>query len=361
MHKLLKLGICFAQSRVFMAKNLKELFYEGIVQLAKLPAKNEFDISRLDELDGYTVPLIGHDYAAKTPVMWNSVYEKLGLNLRNIMVVANPANVKSILDVLRRDEKYLGGGAGVGFKEVIIPYLDEKFPNDLLAANVIVKKDGRLVGYNTDAQGLLMSVQEALRKEGKGLEGRTCVVFGAGGVAKQFSRLLAQEGARRINIVNRTGKKAVALAAELSEAYACEAYGWPEDQIRGVVLNTIVPPDVIVNTTDKGSDGSLVDTCAFAEAGRYNQTHSVDVLRLLKHWNPRVVIVDVVLPKVMPSVTLRFAASVGLENLVDGIPMVINQACPAYKLIEVSYPEIHVRKLSESELVNVMRNSAVGV
>ena len=63
---------------------LKELLENNTVSLARLPKANDYlingdrlDLNKLEDLKGYTVPLIQHDYGAKTPVMWNSLYQKL--------------------------------------------------------------------------------------------------------------------------------------------------------------------------------------------------------------------------------------------------------------------------------------------
>ena len=341
-----------------MARNFKELLERKIVQLAKLPLKNEFDIERLDELDGYTVPIIAHDYGAKTPLMWNTVYEGLGFKIRNIMIVVDPKHLSEVVKTFKEDPKYLGGGAGVGFKEIIIPYLDAKRPEDLTSVNLIVKEGKSLIGYNTDSRGLYTSVKEALGKQKKEVKGSNFLIFGAGGVAKEFARHLAQNEAERIVIVNRTYNKAVALAHELNVQFERNlAFGLPEDLIRGSVLNTVKKSDAIINCTDKGSDGNLIDTSAFAAAGEYNNSLSIENLRLLKHWNPSVVIVDIVLPKKGRSITLRHAESVNLENLVDGIPMVVNQAAPAYKLVETAYSDLHKKKLDEEKILDIMRKA----
>lgn len=341
--------------------NLRQLFEAGIVKLAKLPVKNELELSSLDTLTGYTVPLIAHDYGAKTPVMWNTVYEKLGLGIRNIMVVANASDLPQITEALRNDPKYLGGGAGVGFKEKVVAYLDRTVPNGLDSVNIVVKEGSELVGYNTDARGLLLSIKDELAKVGKGVDSNY-VIFGAGGVAKPFTKELAKEGAKRIAIVNRTVSKGTALALELSSQYpSLVSYAVPEDLIRGSVLNTIVKPDVIVNCTDKGADGPLVGMSAFAPANpEYNNTISLEILRRLKELNPDVVIVDIVLPKAGAdnTTTLRHARVEKLERLVNGLGMVINQAGPAYKLVEKSHPLVHSKTFSEDELRKLMQDAA---
>ena len=215
-----------------MAKNLKELIEQGIVHIAKMPPMNDIDISEIDKLAGYTVPLLKHDYTAKTALMWNTLYKKLGLNLRNIMVVADPVNLPEIFSAFKSDPKYMGGGAGVGLKEEVIRHLDEIHPDDLKSVNIIVKDDGLLKGYNTDSSGLYRILEEELAKENKKILGGRFIILGGGGVAKDFASILAKNNPERIIIINRTGEKAVAIAHELNSLYGKSiAYGADEHMI----------------------------------------------------------------------------------------------------------------------------------
>ena len=184
-----------------MDRSIKELFERGIFSLALLPDKNDFlltqegkilrdklieekrveefhklpanerlryiSLDRLDSLDGYTVPLTAHDYVAKTPVMWNSLYQQHNINIRNLMVVADPDYLPEIIPVLKNDPMYLGGGMAVGFKEKILSFLDIVKPSDLKAVNIVYKKDSRLIGENTDALGFVKSLEESLALVGK--------------------------------------------------------------------------------------------------------------------------------------------------------------------------------------------------
>ncbi|MBI4016936.1 MAG: hypothetical protein HY363_04560 [Candidatus Aenigmarchaeota archaeon] len=340
-------------------KNLKQLFQAGIMSIAKFPAKNDFDISKLDTLDGYTVPLTKEDYGAKTPVMWNTVYEKLRLNLRNIMVVAQEKDLETITRTFRHDPKYLGGGVAGGFKEVIIKYLDQTIPEDLQSVNIIVKENGRLIGYNTDAQGFVKSLEDTLAKMGNHLNGKHVVLFGAGGVAKEVSKLLAENMIGRLTIINRTYSKAVALAHSLNQKYRDFAFGVPEDLTRGVTLNMIndAKPDIFINSTDKGRDGTYENDAAFAPSGDYNNSMALDLLRQLRAHHPTVIIADIVLTKKEKTPTIHLAELAGFppSQLLDGNPMVVNQAAPAYKRVEQANRQHHPISKPENEIREIMQ------
>jgi shikimate 5-dehydrogenase len=383
--------------------SFKDLLTQGIVSLALLPEKNDdlltaegkrykenllqenevekfhalpagqrsayYDLTLLDRLDGYTVPLVAHDYGAKTPVMWNTAYETLGLNIRNIMVVPSSAHgvqaVDVILNALKQDPKYLGGGAGVGFKEAVLKHLDATEPGDLKAVNIIVNNAGKLIGHNTDALGLADSLEEKLAEFGKGISGSIGVIIGAGGVAKEFSRELVRRKIRHLYIVNRTYEKAVALAHDLNTKYGKAAEGVGEHLLRGCLLNSTMKPAFVANLTDKGSDGPLANESAYAPSGEKNEQISRYLLEALVKYNPDIVHVDIVLPRSGRSVTLRQVDAVwqkeGLPaHTLDGKPMVIAQAVPAYKLIEAAHPRIHARTLASQELLAVLRAAATG-
>lgn len=376
-------------------KNLREILDSGIASVALLPEKNDYllnengrrfrkelikidnskkfhslavterrnylNLNLLDKLDAYTVPLISHDYGAKTPLMWNTLYEHLNLNLRNIMLVANPEDAKIIFNALKNDPKYIGSGAGVGFKEISIQYLDEVIPRDLKAVNIIVKDNGKLIGYNTDAMGFVKSLEEKFRSIEKGIEGSNIIIFGAGGVAKEVAKLIAEKKPNKIIILNRTYSKAVDIAHELNQKYGQIAVAGGEDIIRGYMLNTFVKPDAAINLTDKGSDGPLENYSAFsiADEGKngvgFNQTTSRTIARELKNLHPEIIIADIVLPRSGRSITLRIAENAGLENLLDGRAMVVYQAVPAYKLIEKSNPDVHKNKIDEEKILKMFK------
>ncbi|MHB8056114.1 MAG: shikimate kinase [Candidatus Aminicenantales bacterium] len=98
------------------------------------------------------------------------------------------------------------------FKETILPCLDELEPEAraIGAVNVVVRKNGRLFGHNTDQAGVV----NALAACGIGLSGKTALVLGAGGAARAAVFGLVRAGCR-VTIVNRTAAKAEAIAKRM--------------------------------------------------------------------------------------------------------------------------------------------------
>ena len=147
-----------------------------------------------------------------------------------------------------RDDGYLGANVTVPHKERVGAYLDDLEPlaRALGAVNTIVKEDGRLVGYNTDAHGFM----EALRKDGAcDPKGLSVLVLGAGGAARAAVFALVDAGVASLTIANRTLARAELLAGEYEAASAdVEAVPMQEPALAAVCKKA----DLIVNTTSMG-------------------------------------------------------------------------------------------------------------
>lgn len=136
-----------------------------------------------------------------------------------------------------------GGVCGLSvslpYKEKIIPYLDEVDADAraIGAVNTVKNVDGKLYGYNTDWIGSMMALSEGdLANAGSILQGKKCVVLGAGGAARSMVYGLKKYGAE-IFILNRTVEKAELMAREFS----CN-FGTLQDIEK-------IAPDIVIQTT----------------------------------------------------------------------------------------------------------------
>src|ERR1700749_4854942 len=81
------------------------------------------------------------------------------------------------------------------------------------AVNLLVFRDGKMEGRNTDSLGLA----ESLREEIGALDGQTVVLLGARGAARGAILALEMLGAKHIHLLNRDSHRAKTLASSLSE------------------------------------------------------------------------------------------------------------------------------------------------
>lgn len=137
---------------------------------------------------------------------------------------------REALDGFMEDADFLGINVTIPYKELVIPHLYkiDEAAKRIGAVNTIVKKDGRLYGYNTDFYGMTKLIAHA----GVTVEGRTVAILGTGGTAKTANAVCQALGAKKILTVSRREGVGVITYGELRSI---------GDEI-----------DVIINTTPVG-------------------------------------------------------------------------------------------------------------
>ena len=107
------------------------------------------------------------------------------------------------LEDFLRNGDWSGINVTIPYKKDVIPYLDELSPiaAKLEAVNTIIRRDGRLIGHNTDYFGF----QEMVRSSGLALAGKKVLVLGTGGASKPVIAALEDLGAEVISI-SRSGE-----------------------------------------------------------------------------------------------------------------------------------------------------------
>ena len=107
------------------------------------------------------------------------------------------------LENFLRNGDFSGINVTVPYKKDVIPYLDEMTPRakKLGAVNTIVRRDGKLIGHNTDYFGCLTMV----RSSGLEVKGKKILVLGSGGASNTAVAVLEELGARVI-VISRSGE-----------------------------------------------------------------------------------------------------------------------------------------------------------
>lgn len=105
------------------------------------------------------------------------------------------------LDRFMKKRKFTAINVTIPYKQAVIPYLDEIDENArrIGAVNTIVKRVGRLYGYNTDYSG----ASALLRHAGIELQGRHVMILGTGGTSHTLRCVASDLGADRITLVSR--------------------------------------------------------------------------------------------------------------------------------------------------------------
>lgn len=105
----------------------------------------------------------------------------------------------------------------VPHKQRVIPCLKELDPaaESIGAVNTLVRMEGGFKGYNTDAPGLL----RAMTEQGMEIEGKDCLLIGAGGAAKAAAFVLGSRGAASVVVLNRSESRGWELAEDMNRRF----------------------------------------------------------------------------------------------------------------------------------------------
>ena len=103
-----------------------------------------------------------------------------------------------------RNGEWDGLNVTIPYKEVVMRFCDEisEEAHEICAVNTLVRRGGKIIGYNTDYFGFKKSLEDA----GICVKGAKTTVLGSGGASKAVCKALDDMGASRIDIVSRTGK-----------------------------------------------------------------------------------------------------------------------------------------------------------
>ncbi len=238
-----------------------------------------------------------------SPVLLNAAFMQRGMDWVYIAFEV-PKGAGSAAVEAARTLGIRGMSVTMPHKEAVFDSLDgvSETAGVLRAVNTIVARGPKLFGENTDGEGFVNALREAVDWDPAG---RDCIVFGAGGAARAVVLALASRGAASIGIV---GRNSVRSAAAVSLAGAVG---------RIAVAEEVAAAQLIVNATPVGMSGL---------AGG----HDARLLVRPEDLGSGQVVVDLVY---QPRITrlLETAHSRG-ATAVGGVGMLVHQAAIAFKL-----------------------------
>ena len=234
-----------------------------------------------------------------TVAMVEAAYRHHGLNWRYLNCEVAPQDLG---DAVRgaRAMRWAGFNCSLPHKIAVIQFLDGLGESAAIigAVNCVVRRQGQLIGENTDGKGFVQSLREHIDPQGK-----TIVMFGAGGAARAIGVETALAGARKITVANRSPERGEVLTRLLNEKTPVEA-----DFARWVGDYQIpAATDILVNAT---SIGLFPDVDARL---------ALDLNTL----TPRMLVADVI-PNPPRTRFIRDAAAHGCR-VIDGLGMLVNQ------------------------------------
>ena len=149
-------------------------------QLAKL-VENDLSIFSLDY---FSVILgISPSKGARSPLLWNKVYNRERKNIQMIPLDVRPENIKAVFELLECNPKCLGGAIAVPYKETIFKFIEDQLPENIKQIGAVncfyrQKKDSKnkFTGTNTDGEAALDPIYDIINDRPT-----TIAVLGFGG------------------------------------------------------------------------------------------------------------------------------------------------------------------------------------
>ena len=147
---------------------------------------------------------------SRSPAIHNAAFRALGLDWTYLAFEVPDGAAAGAIEAMRSLD-IRGLSVTMPHKAAVAASVDELTDDAgrLDAVNCVRWQDGRLIGDNTDGPGFVASLADA----GVAVEGRRCVVLGAGGAARAVVLALGRAGAEVITVVNRTERRAQEAAA----------------------------------------------------------------------------------------------------------------------------------------------------
>ena len=277
-----------------------------------------------------TYGLVGYPLGhSLSPVMHNTAFKELDVEAEYVLFPMKKEEIESFFKELKDDNSHIFGlNVTVPHKENVIPFLDalDPFATKVGAVNtVVIDKNRRLVGFNTDGPGFLAHLTEV----GFDAKGKRISILGAGGAARAivsvFCLLSSRPDSVRIYDVDK--EKAVALVQDI---------GSRVDASHVHVVNSIDDlnielADLLINATPIGMKAE--DPCLVSKELLHSNMLVYDLV-----YNP-------------PETPLLKMAKAKGAKAVNGLKMLFYQGVLAFQhWAEIQLPEpVKVRMWEELE------------
>jgi len=250
--------------------------------------------------------LIGRPVAhSLSPAMHNAAFTKLGLPHRYEAKETADDQLAATLDRMRRDD-VLGANVTIPHKEAVLRLVDEVTAEArrIGAVNTVIRREGRLIGDNTDRFGFHQGLESAGILE---ITNKDVLVLGAGGAARACA--LELQSGNDVLIANRSVERAQRLvdsiASPADQTGELRALGWDEARQLAWV-------DALVNATPLGMRGEdALEGFAF---------------------DPLPAIIADLVPVAAETPLVRRAREAQHVRVMDGLLMLLHQAARSFEL-----------------------------
>ena len=304
------------------------------------------------------VAIIGSDPSkgARSPILWNKAFSKLKINMKMFPLDVKDQNVSRLIRSLKENDYFCASAITVPHKERVIKYLDEidQSALEIGSVNLVVKRNNKLKGYNTDSLGCRFTLNKINRKIkniliiGCGGAGKACIVSTKNKYPKANIYLFNRD----LNKLNKFYKK---IKVNNKNIKIIKNYS---------ILTKLKKLDLIINTTSLGFDleiPSIKSNLKYfspiskleIKFNKLKTTENVintiidniaETLTFLKV-NSNAIVFDIIY-KPSKTLIMKMAEKIGLKSI-NGLEMNLMQAVEAFGIVN--------KKLKIKEIIKVMK------
>lgn len=185
-----------------------------------------------------------------SPLVHGSALDALKVPYHYEKVQVKKGELQEFIEYAKKEE-IDGFNLTMPHKTDIIEYLDgiDKDAELFGSVNTVKIKDGKLFGFNTDAEGYV----RALNMKGYTFKDAKVVILGAGGVVSTLALKAGDMGAKSITVLNRTESKAEAVSKYVTEKTGAVVISG-KMTVENISEN-IKDCDILINATPLGMHG----------------------------------------------------------------------------------------------------------
>lgn len=262
-----------------------------------------------------------------SPVMQNAAFKAAAFDALYAPFAVEPDQLATAVSGLRALQ-VCGFNVTVPHKTSIMPLLDGLADSAVQAGavNTVVNHGGRLIGHNTDGDGLIASLAKDLECT---VAGSRIVLVGAGGAARGALAALCRSGVASVVVLNRTFEVANGLVESFRTLY-------PQVILQAATLpvqsdHIVSAADLLINATSVGLAGEKIEGLSLALLPDHAKVY--DMI-----YNP-------------PLTPLLADARIRGLQAVNGIGMLIAQGELAFKLWHGMSPDEGVMREALSDFM----------
>lgn len=288
------------------------------------------------EITGHTKMscLIGSPTAhSGSPAMYNYCFQKMGLDWVYLAFDIQPEQVPTVMHAMKAMD-IRSMNVTFPHKQAVVPFMDWQSDAAKLigAVNMIVNRDGKLYGYNTDGMGYVAD----LRRHGIDIRGKCLVIAGAGGAATSIIAQCALDGAEKVVVLKRRNAGFADAAEHMRtlERTAGELAG-----SRTVIQLCDMGDDALV-------EAALAEADVFCNATNVGMHPNADasVIAHPEWFRPELAVTDIVYNP-LETKLMREAKAQGVQTVLGGIGMLVGQGAVNFELM--TGQEMPVQEVTE--------------